>query len=148
MSFSGPWQRFERLIAATDAIASGAVARHLLDRAKGTVADLARKGFDTSRDPSGKPWRRLARPRARGRPNRGGPLHDSGALRREAMTVRVEGAALVIVVSHPGATTHYYGARARHIPMRRYLPRTTLPVLWRAALERDANELFRSVYLR
>lgn len=146
MSFNGPWRRFERLIAATDALASGAVARHLLDRAKGTVADLARKGFDTSRDPSGKPWRRLARPRARGRPNRGGPLYDSGALRREASVVRVEGDALVIVVDHPGATAHYYGTRTLYV--RRYLPRTTLPVLWRTALERDANELFRSVYLR
>ena len=148
MSHDGPWRRFERLIAATDAVANGSLLRHLLDRASGTVSDLARKGFDTSKDPAGKPWRRLARPRGRGRPNRGGPLHDSGALRRAAMTVRVEGDALVIVVDHPGATTHYYGARARHIPMRRYLPRTTLPALWRAALERDANELFRSVYLR
>lgn len=146
MSFDGPWRRFERLIAATDAIASGQLTRHVIERAQGTVADLARKGFDTSRDPSGKPWRRLARPRARGRPNRGGPLYDSGALRREASVVRVEGDALVIVVSHPGAAAHYYGTRT--LPVRRYLPRATLPVLWRAALERDANALFRAVYLR
>lgn len=146
MSHDGPWRRFERLIAATDAVANGSLLRHLLDRASGTVSDLARKGFDTSKDPAGKPWRRLARPRGRGRPNRGGPLHDSGALRRAALTVRVEGDALVIVVDHPGATTHYYGTRT--IPTRRYLPRTTLPALWRAALERDANELLRAVYLR
>lgn len=146
MSLDGPWQRFERLIAATDAIASGQLARNLLDRARGTVADLAQRGFDTSRDPSGKPWRRLARPRARGRPNRGGPLYDSGDLRREATAVRVEGDALAIVVSHPGATTHYYGSR--RVPMRRYLPRTTLPAAWRAALERDADALFRALYLR
>ena len=147
MSFSGPWQRFERLIAATDAIASGQLTRHVIERAQGTVADLARKGFDTSRDPAGQPWRRLARPRPRGRPNRGGPLVDAGDLRREATTVRVEGSTLVVVVSHPGATTHYYGAPSRRIPMRRYLPRARLPVLWRTALERDADALFRAHYL-
>lgn len=146
MSFDGPWRRFERLIAATDAIASGQLTRNLLDRAQGTVAALALRGFDTSRDPAGKPWRRLARPRARGRPNRGGPLYDSGALRLAASTVRVEGNALVVVVSHPGATTHYYGSR--RVPMRRYLPRATLPAPWRAALERDADGLFRALYLK
>ena len=147
MSFDGPWRRFERLIAATDAIASGQLTRHVIERAQGTVADLARKGFDTSRDPAGQPWRRLARPRPRGRPNRGGPLVDAGDLRREATTVRVEGSTPVVVVAPPGATTHYYGAPSRRIPMRRYLPRARLPVLWRTALERDADALFRAHYL-
>lgn len=146
MSHDGPWARFERLIAATDAVANGSLTRHLLDRAQGTVADLARKGFDTSKDPAGASWRRLAKPRRRGRPNRGGPLYDSGALRRAASAPRIEGDAIVVHVVHPGATAHYYGTR--HIPVRRYLPRGSLSTLWRRALERDADELFRSVYLR
>lgn len=146
MSHDGPWRRFERLIATTDAVANGALTRHLLDRAQGTIADLARKGFDTSKDPAGKPWRRLARPRSRRRPNRGGPLYDSGWLRREASSPRIEGDAIVIHVARPGATAHYYGTRTLHV--RRYLPKGSLTTLWRTALERDADEVFRAIYLR
>lgn len=146
MSHDGPWRRFERLIEATDAVANGALSRHLLDRAQGTIATLARKGFDASRDPSGVKWRRLARPRHRSRPNRGGPLYDSGNLRFQASAPRVEGDAIVVHVTHPGALAHYYGTRA--IPVRRYLPRGRLSTLWRTALERDADEVFRAIYLR
>ena len=146
MSHDGPWRRFQRLIDATDAVANGSLTRHLLDRASGTVAALARKGFDTSKDPAGQPWRRLKKPRPRGRPNRGGPLYDSGDLRFKASSPRIEGDAIVVHVAHPGATAHYYGTRTLHV--RRYLPRGTLTTLWRTALERDADELFRSLYLR
>ena len=105
-----------------------------------------RKGFDTSKDPAGQPWRRLARPRHRSRPNRGGPLYDSGWLRREASATRVEGDSIVIHVARPGATAHYYGTRTLYV--RRFLPRGSLSTLWRTALERDADELFRALYLR
>lgn len=146
MSLDGPWERFKRLIDTTDAVANGSLTRHIRDRASGTIADLARKGFDTSKDPSGVKWRRLARPRRRGRPNRGGPLYDSGNLRFQASAPRIEGDSIVVHVAHPGATAHFYGTR--RIPVRRYLPRGSLSVLWRTALERAADELFRSVYLR
>lgn len=146
MSHDGPWRRFQRLIEATDAVASGSLSRHLLDRAQGTLAALARKGFDTSKDPAGVKWRRLALPRPRGRPNRGGPLYDSGDLRFKASSPRIEGDTIVVHVTHPGALAHYYGTRT--IPVRRYLPRGRLSVLWRTALERDADEVFRAIYLR
>ena len=146
MSHDGPWARFQRLIATTDAVANGSLTRHILDRAAGTVSGLARKGFDTSKDPAGEPWRRLKRPRPRSRPNRGGPLYDSGDLRFQASRARIEGDAIVVHVAHPGATAHFYGTR--RIPVRRYLPRGSLSVLWRVALEGDADELFRTMYLR
>ena len=146
MSHDGPWARFQRLIETTDAVANGSLTRHILDRSSGTVAALARKGFDTSKDPAGQPWRRLAKPRHRSRPNRGGPLYDSGALRRAASTPRIEGDAIVVHVAHPGAAAHYYGTRTLYV--RRYLPRGTLSTLWRTALERDADDLFRALYLR
>lgn len=146
MSHDGPWERFQRLIATTDAVANGSLTRHILDRAAGTVSDLARKGFDTSKAPDGQSWRRLKRPRSRSRPNRGGPLYDSGNLRFHASRARIEGDAIVVHVAHPGALAHYYGTR--RIPVRRYLPRDRLSQLWRTALERDADELFRTMYLR
>lgn len=145
MSVDFPTARWWRLVASVDAIADGRLASRVLATGALTVGELARKGFDSSKDPSGTPWRRLARPRPRGRPNRGGPLYDSGSLRLLASLPAIEGDAIVLHVVHPGAVAHYYGTST--IPMRRYLPSRGLPAAWRDALERDADKAFRGAFL-
>lgn len=141
MSLTGPMAELARLAARFDHAANGGLKSAVIARGAGTLAELTRAGFDTSRRPTGGAWRRLKHPRARNRPNRGGPLYDSGALRREASTVQITPDGWLITVDAPGAAAHLYGAGA--IPARQYLPLGRLPASWRRQMALEAAQTLR-----
>lgn len=146
MSLTGDFARLGRLVDALGAHASGGLPRAILERTAPILANDIRRGFDASRSPQNRQWRRLAQPRRRGRPNRGGPLVDSGELRDLASHVQITRDGFLIDVPRPYAARHLYGGGA--VPARPYLPRgQKLPVAWQARLNRAATELWRSVYL-
>lgn len=141
MSLTGPMAKLAHLVARLDHAANGGLKRAVIERGAGTLAVKIREGFDASRKPTGGAWRRLKHPRARNRPNRGGPLYDSGALRREASTVQITPDGWLITVDAPGAAAHLYGAGA--IPARQYLPLGRLPASWRRQMALEATQTLR-----
>lgn len=144
--FSGDFARLERLVNALGAHGRGQLPRAILERTGPILADAIRQGFDTSRSPQNRRWRRLAQPRRRGRPNRGGPLVASGELRDLASRVQITREGFLIVVPRPYAARHLYGGGA--VPARPYLPvGLVLPRAWQRRLNTAATELWRSVYL-
>ena len=146
ITLEGDFVRLERLIGALEAHGSGKLRREILERTAPILASDIQRGFDTSRSPQNQRWRRLAIPRHRGRPNRGGPLFDSGDLRELASRVQVTSDGFLIAIPRPYAARHQYGGGA--IPARPYLPRgEKLPAAWQSRLNTAATELWRSVYL-
>lgn len=144
MSLTGDWSRLERLTRALDAVADGNFSRGVLADVAPVLSTLIGKGFDNSRRPTGQRWRRLKQPRARGRPNKGGPLYDSGWLRSEAMYVLTRPGELVIFVRHPGANVHQYGHGP--VPARPYLPTgKALPGPWQRQLNAIATARWRAL---
>lgn len=143
MSLTGPMAELARLAARLDHAANGGLKRAVIARGAGTLAELSRMGFDTSRRPTGGAWRRLKHPRARNRPNRGGPLFDSGRLREEASTVQITPDGWVIAIDAPGAAAHLYGNPATNLPARPFLPTANLPLRWRRELARQAAQTLR-----
>ena len=146
ISLTGDFARLARLVDALGVHATGQLGRAILERTAPILATDIRRGFDGSRSPQNRRWRRLAQPRERGRPNRGGPLVDSGELRDLASAVRITRTGFLIVIPRPYAARHLYGGGA--IPARPYLPTgVRLPRAWQTRLNTAATELWRSVYL-
>lgn len=143
MSLAGPMAELARLAARLDHAANGGLKRAVIARGAGTLAELTRMGFDTSRKPTGGAWRRLKHPRARNRPNRGGPLVDSGRLREEASTVQITPDGWLVDIGAPGAAAHLYGNPAANLPARQFLPIANLPARWRRELARQAAQTLR-----
>lgn len=143
MTLRGPDTELARLVARFEHAAYGGLKRAVISRGAGTLAEMIRQGFDESRKPTGGAWRRLKRPRARNRPNRGGPLYDSGALRREASTVQITPDGWLITVDAPGAAAHLYGAPAIGLPARPFLPIDRLPAAWRRRMALEAAQTLR-----
>ena len=167
MSLTGPMRELARLAQRLDHAANGGLKRAVIARGAGTLAEPVRNGFDTSRKPTGGAWRRLKPPRARSRPNRGGPLVDSGRLREEASTVQITADGWLIDIPRPYAARHQYGdprstgrgrdAQGRFtgdtlggggIPARPYLPLEAqgLPRVWRVAVEETATGVWRAAF--
>jgi phage gpG-like protein len=132
-----------RLAARLDHAANGGLKQAVIARGAGTLAELTRAGFDASRRPTGGAWRRLKHPRARSRPNRGGPLFDSGKLREEASTVQITPDGWLIAIDAPGAAAHLYGAPSINLPARPFLPIGNLPARWRREMARQAAQTLR-----
>ena len=101
-------------------------------------------------------WKPLKRPRASGRPNKGGPLYDSGNLREQASNVSVIGSGLHVFVTAPGAALHMYGRKntsqdrgdrgrfkgAGGFPARPYLPKApALPTPWQRGINTAATNV-------
>ena len=143
MSLTGPMRELARLAQRLDHAANGGLKRAVIARGAGTLAEPVRNGFDTSRKPTGGAWRRLKSPRARSRPNRGGPLVDSGRLREEASTVQITADGWLIDIGAPGAAEHLYGAPGARIPARPFLPVARVPVAWRREMARQASQTLR-----
>ena len=143
MSLTGPMAELARLVARLDHAANGGLKRAVIARGAGTLAELTRSGFDASRRPTGGAWRRLKHPRARSRPNRGGPLFDSGKLRDEASTVQITPDGWLIDIGAPGAAAHLYGNPAGNLPARPFLPIGAVPLRWRRELARQAAQTLR-----
>lgn len=168
MSLAGDFSKLARLQAAVRACGDGTLRRTILTLASPVLATEITKGFDQSVSPQGRGWRPLKRPRARGRPNRGGPLYDSGALRTAASTVSVDANGFVVTSSLPYANRHLHGDRAGGaqgrddagrftgvsgrggIPARPFLPTEGrgLPRAWRALLDASATRTWRGLFLR
>lgn len=147
MTLTGDFARLAHLVDALDAHANGQLTRAILERTAPILAADIRRGFDTSRSPRNAKWRRLKSPRPRGRPNKGGPLYDSGDLRERASAVQIVPGGFLIVVALPYAGRHQYGGAP--IPARQYLPLApVLPRAWQTRLNTAATELWRSVYLK
>lgn len=160
MSLDGDFARLDRLIAGVNDLAAQAFRRRVLEAARPVVSDLVRAEFQLSRGPTGTAWRRLKQPRPRGRPNKGGPLYDSGDLREQASSPVVLGDALVIAIRHPGALVHLYGRRAPSMsrdargrfrshgktPARPYLPLRALPTPWARGLATAATTALRAEF--
>lgn len=150
MSLDGDFARLDRVIAGINDLATGAFRQRVLEAARPVLASLVRAEFQLGVGPRGAAWRRLKQPRARGRPNKGGPLYDSGNLREQASSPVVLGDALVIAIRHPGATVHLYGAKGRsgqslgRIPARPYLPLRALPTPWARGLATAATTALRA----
>ncbi len=147
ITLEGDFARLGRLVDALGAHADGSLRRAILERTAPVLADSIRQGFDTTRSPQNRPWRRLKQPRPRGRPNKGGPLVDSGALRELASAVQVTRDGFLIAVPLPYAARHLYGGGA--VPARPYLPRgDKLPRAWQARLNTVATSVWRSDFLK
>ena len=139
--------QLERLYRGLDEISSGAFERKVIEASAVAVQGMIAREFNDSHAPGGKAWKPLKRPRPRGRPNRGGPLFDSGALKAEATqrpTFTADG--FYIVVNHPGATTHQYGDASRNIPPRPYFPTGTLPPQWTRVLTIVSTAELRKIF--
>ena len=146
ISLTGDFARLARLVDALGAHSRGQLPRAILERTAPILAADIRRGFEASRSPQNRRWRRLAQPRGRGRPNRGGPLVDSGELRDLASNVQITRDGFVISIPRPYAARHLYGKGS--VPARPYLPRgEKLPAAWQSRLNTAATELWRSVYL-
>ena len=143
MSLTGPMAELARLAARLDHAANGGLKQAVIARGAGTLAELTRAGFDTSRRPTGGAWRRLKHARARSRPNRGGPLFDSGKLREDASTVQITPDGWLIDIGAPGAAAHLYGAPSKNLPARPFLPIGNLPARWRREMARQAAQTLR-----
>lgn len=159
MSLTGDFARLDRIIADVAGLAQQAFRARVLEAARPVLGDLVRAEFQLSSDPRGRAWRRLKKPRARGAPNKGGPLYNSGELREQASSPVVFGDSLVIVVAHPGAVVHLYGSKGRgagardargrfvsagRIPARPYLPLQALPTPWARGLATAATTALRT----
>lgn len=159
MSLDGDFARLDRLIEGINDLATSAFRQRVLEAARPVLASLVRAEFQLGVGPRGAAWRRLKQPRARGRPNKGGPLYDSGNLRDQASSPAVLGDALLIAIRHPGATVHLYGAKGRsgqsrdargrfqslgRIPARPYLPLNALPTPWARGLATAATTALRT----
>lgn len=145
MSLTGDFAALDRLMQGVADLGTARFRETLLRRAAPMLSALVRSGFDRSTAPRGTKWKRLAKPRARGRANKGGPLYASGELREQAGNVVVLGDSLVIVVRHPGALVHLYGGR--RVAARPYLPLRSLPPAWSTALATVATSTFRDTIL-
>lgn len=144
MSLDGDFARLDRLIDGVGDLATSVHRQRVLEAARPALASLVRAEFQLSTGPTGRAWRRLKQPRPRGAPNKGGPLFNSGELREQASSPVVVGDALVIVVNHPGALVHLYGAKGR-IPARPYLPlKSPLPTPWARGLATAATTALRA----
>lgn len=155
---TGDFRGLDRLMAKLQGLGSQGFRSRALRAAAPVLANLVRAGFQLSTGPRGARWRRLAKPRASGRPNKGGPLFDDGKLREQASTVQVIGEGLLIFVAHPGALTHLYGragasggrdTRGRFtahgkIPARPYLPLGALPGPWQRGLNAAATGVLKA----
>lgn len=155
---TGDFAKLERLVRSVQGLGSADLRARVLGAAAPVLANLVRAEFQLSTGPRGARWRRLKRPRARSRPNKGGPLFDDGKLREQASTVQVVGEGLMIFVTHPGALTHLYGragesggrdARGRFtahgaIPARPYLPLGAMPGPWMRGLNAAATATFKA----
>jgi phage gpG-like protein len=141
MSLTGDFGRLDRLVSGVGDLAVPAFRRKVLAASAPVLGALVRAGFGASMSPAGARWKRLARPRHRSRPNKGGPLYDAGNLREQATGVSVIGDGLLIFVTAPGAVVHQYGGR--FIPARPYLPRRTLPASWLAGINLAATQVLR-----
>lgn len=161
MSLDGDFAKLDRLIAGVADLATASRRAKVLEAARPVLADLVRAEFQLSTGPNGKAWRRLKKPRARGRPNKGGPLYDSGELREQASSPVVLADALVIVVNRPGALVHLYGSQKKsgqnrdtrgrfqslgRIPARPYLPLKALPQPWARGLATAATSAVRAAF--
>lgn len=155
----GDFARLDRLITGVSDLAAQAFRSKVLEAARPVLGDLVRAEFQLSRGPTGVQWKRLKKPRARGRANKGGPLYASGELREQASSPAVLGDSLVIVVAHPGALVHLYGSRRKsgqsrdergrfqslgRIPARPYLPLRALPTPWARGLATAATTALRA----
>lgn len=146
MSLTGDFAKLERLVDALGAQADGSLQRHILSRTAPILAQDIRRGFDASRSPQGRRWRRLAQPRPSGRPNRGGPLFDSGDLRERATRVQIIATGFLIDIQLPYAGRHLYGGG--NVPSRPYLPTgAALPRAWQVRLNTAATDLWRRLYV-
>lgn len=159
MSLLGDFGKLDRIITGVGDLAQQAFRAKVLGAARVPLAELIRAQFQLSVGPTGKAWRRLKHPRARGRANKGGPLYASGELREQASSPVVLGDSLVIVVNHPGAVVHLYGSKGRgagardargrfvsagRIPARPYLPLKSLPAPWAKGLATAATTALRA----
>ncbi len=145
MSLTGDFAALERFTRQVSELADERFRRRVLEAAKPVLTALVQAEFQLSSGPRGARWKPLKRPRARGRPNKGGPLYDSGELREQASTAFVFGDALVVVVTRAGALVHLYGLRGR-VPARPYLPLKTLPPTWRAAFNTAATSVLNEFF--
>lgn len=156
MSITGDFGRLLAMQRVLGLIQNGQLRQLILFNAAPTLSLLVRRGFDQGVSPSGRAWRALKQARPRGRPNQGGPLVASGALREQASTVEIDAHGFVIAIDLPYAARHLYGDGSRRrgsIPARPFLPRARgaagqgLPRAWRQALNASANQTWRRLYL-
>ena len=156
MSLTGDFGRLQAMQRLLGYVYNGTLRQKVLFDAAPTLSGLVSAGFDRSVSPRGRGWRSLRQPRPRGRPNRGGPLVSSGALRDEASTVEIDAQGYVITLDLPYAARHQYGDKGRgrgRIPARPYLPRAQgddgqgLPRAWRLSLDASANQTWRRLFV-
>ena len=156
MSLTGDFGRLDRLVSAVGDLANPTFRRKVLEAAKPVLVSLIVAEFQMSTGPRGGRWKPLKRPRASGRPNKGGPLYDSGNLREQASNVSVIGSGLYIFVTAPGAALHQYGRKntgqsrdergrflgAGGFPARPYLPKApALPTPWQRGINTAATNV-------
>ena len=156
MSLTGDFGRLDRLVSGVGDLANPTFRREVLESAKPVISSLFVAEFQLSTGPRGAKWKRLKRPREAGRPNKGGPLYDSGNLREQASNVSVIGSGLYIFVTAPGAALHQYGRKntgqsrdergrflgAGGFPARPYLPKApALPTPWQRGINTAATNV-------
>lgn len=100
MPVIGPGSEFSRFLAGLEALAHGEHKSQMANSLGAEVVSLVKLGFETSTDPSGRPWE----PVLRG----GQPLLDSGRL-RNAFTFSATPSAIRLENSAPYVTAHQYG---------------------------------------
>ena len=128
---SGP-PGLDKLLGQLAAIESGVPQRELRNRLARATSELVDQGFVGQKSPSGRTWAPLKRPRSRNRPNKGGLLDDSGALRALASglpTLLHDGFQIRVIL--PYAAAHEFGYAPRNLSARPYLPPgDRLPPAW------------------
>ncbi len=92
------------------------------------AAELVADTFESSRDPDGRPWAPLKRPRA------GGPvLVRTRALRDAATSAQVSGAEVELVSTAYGG---FHQGGTKRMPARPFFPGDSLPTTWEQAIGR------------